>query len=171
MVIVDRNGQSEIDQDFIDDVRHWFSTDLRRVDADQAQDALDAWIGRNTAGLIKSSALKSDRIQVALQNVVLLAAQWKKLFDEKRTNEADFTRADGGVTRVQMMTQTSAMACTEGRTDSVTWKVLRVPYSESFVLDLVLPQKDSLPEELPAGTWTAASALLDEAEAEGLFPR
>ena len=171
MVIIDRNGRSEIDQGFIDGVRHWFSADLRRVDADQAQDALDAWVDRNTAGLIESSALKADRTQVALQNVVLFAAQWKKLFDEKNSDEADFTRADGGVTRVQMMTQTSAMACTEGRTDSVTWKVLRVPYSGSFILDLVLPQKGSLPEELPAGTWAAASALLDEAEAEGIFPQ
>jgi len=170
MVIIDRNGRSEIDQGFIDGVRHWFSADLRRVDADQAQDALDAWVDRNTAGLIESSALKADRTQVALQNVVLFAAQWKKLFDEKNSDEADFTRADGGVTRVQMMTQTSAMACTEGRTDSVTWKVLRVPYSGSFILDLVLPQKGSLPEELPAGTWAAASALLDEAQDEGIFP-
>ena len=59
---------------------------------------------------------------------------------------------------------------TEGTTGSVTWKVLRVPYSEDFALDIVLPDKGTLPEALPADTWAAASALLDEAEREGLSP-
>ena len=170
MVIIDRNGRSEINQGFIDGVRHWFSADLRRVDADQAQDALDAWVDRNTAGLIESSALKADRTQVALQNVVLFAAQWKELFDKKSTQDEDFTCADGSVIRVPMMRQQSSMVCTEGTTGSVTWKVLRVPYSEDFALDIVLPDKGTLPEELPSGTWAAASALLDQAESEGLSP-
>ena len=170
MVIIDRNGRSEIDQGFIDGVRHWFSADLRRVDADQAQDALDAWVDRNTAGLIESSALKADRTQVALQNVVLFAAQWKELFDKKSTQDEDFTCADGSVIRVPMMRQQSSMVCTEGTTGSVTWKVLRVPYAEDFALDIVLPDKGTLPEELPSSTWAAASALLDQAESEGLSP-
>ena len=62
------------------------------------------------------------------------------------------------------------MVCTEGSTGAVTWKVLRVPYSEDFALDIVLPQQGTLPEALPAGTWAAASALLDEAQDEGIFP-
>ena len=69
-----------------------------------------------------------------------------------------------------MMRQQSSMVCTEGTTGSVTWKVLRVPYSEDFALDIVLPDKGTLPEDLPADTWAAASALLDEAESEGLSP-
>ena len=44
-----------------------------------------------------------------MQNVVLFATQWKKLFNEDATAEADFTRADGKVVRVQTMHQTSAM--------------------------------------------------------------
>ena len=151
-------------------MRHWFSADLRRVGVDEAQDVLDTWVDQNTAGLIKSSALQADQIELAMQNVVLFAARWKKLFDEDATAEADFTRADGKVVRVQTMRQTSAMVCTEGSTGAVTWKVLRVPYSEDFALDIVLPQQGTLPEALPADTWAAASALLDEAQDEGIFP-
>ncbi len=170
IVIIDRGRPIEVGQEFVDNVRHWFSADLRRVGADEAQDVLDTWVDQNTAGLIKSSALQADQLQVAMQNVVLFAAQWEKLFDEDATAEADFTRADGKVVRVQTMRQTSAMVCTEGSTGAVTWKVLRVPYSEDFALDIVLPQQGTLPEALPADTWAAASALLDEAQDEGIFP-
>lgn len=170
IVIIDRDKPAEIAQTFVDDVRHWFSADLRRVDVGEAQGVLDAWVNQNTAGLIESSALRADEIDLAMQNVVLFAAQWEELFDEGATAEADFTRADGQVVRVQTMRQTSAMVCTEGSTGAVTWKVLRVPYSEDFALDIVLPQQGTLPEALPAGTWAAASALLDEAQDEGIFP-
>ena len=34
----------------------------------------------------------------------------------------------------------------------------------------MLPDKGTLPEELPSDTWAAASALLDQAESEGLSP-
>lgn len=170
IVIIDHGKPAEIAQAFVDGVRHWFSADLRRVGVDKAQDVLDTWVDQNTAGLIKSSALQADQIELAMQNVVLFAAQWEKLFDEDATAEADFTRADGKVVRVQTMRQTSAMVCTEGSTGAVTWKVLRVPYSEDFALDIVLPQQGTLPEALPAGTWAAASALLDEAQDEGILP-
>ena len=170
IVIIDHDKPTEVSQDFIDNVRHWFSADLRRADADKAQDVLDEWVKQNTAGLIKSSALDATKIEVALQNAVLFAAQWKELFDKKSTQDEDFTRADGSVIQVPMMRQQSSMVCTEGTTGSAAWKVLRVPYSEDFALDIVLPDKGTLPEALPADTWAAASALLDEAEREGLSP-
>ena len=170
IVIIDHDEPTEVSQDFIDNVRHWFSADLRRAEAGKAQDVLNEWVKQNTAGLIKSSALDATTIDIALQNAVLFAAQWKELFNKKSTQDEDFTRADGSVIRVPMMRQQSSMVCTEGTTGSVTWKVLRVPYSEDFALDIVLPDKGALPEALPAGTWAAASALLDEAEREGLSP-
>ena len=170
IVIIDHDEPTEVSQDFIDNVRHWFSADLRRAEAGKAQDVLNEWVKQNTAGLIKSSALDATTIDIALQNAVLFAAQWKELFDKKSTQDEDFTCADGSVIRVPMMRQQSSMVCTEGTTGSVTWKVLRVPYSEDFALDIVLPDEGALPEALPAGTWAAASALLDEAEREGLSP-
>ena len=170
IVIIDHDEPTEVSQDFIDNVRHWFSADLRRAEAGKAQDVLNEWVKQNTAGLIKSSALDATTIDIALQNAVLFAAQWKELFNKKSTQDEDFTRADGSVIRVPMMRQQSSMVCTEGTTGSVTWKVLRVPYSEDFALDIVLPDEGALPEALPAGTWAAASALLDEAEREGLSP-
>ena len=170
IVIIDHDEPTEVSQDFIDNVRYWFSADLRRADVDKAQDVLNEWVKQNTAGLIESSALDATTIDLALQNVVLFAAQWKELFDKKSTQDEDFTCADGSVIRVPMMRQQSSMVCTEGTTGSVTWKVLRVPYSEDFALDIVLPQQGTLPEALPAGTWAAASALLDEAQDEGILP-
>ena len=170
IVIIDHDKPTEVNQDFIDNVRHWFSADLRRADADKAQDVLNEWVDQNTAGLIRSSALDATTIDLALQNVVLFAAQWKELFDKKSTQDEDFTCADGSIKSVPMMMQKSHMVCTEGTTGSAAWKVLRVPYSEDFALDIVLPDKGTLPEELPADTWAAASALLDEAESEGLSP-
>ena len=63
IVIIDRGRPIEVGQEFVDNVRHWFSADLRRVGADEAQDVLDTWVDQNTAGLIKSSALQADQLQ------------------------------------------------------------------------------------------------------------
>jgi len=169
IVIIDHDEPTEVSQDFIDNVRYWFSADLRRADVDKAQDVLNEWVKQNTGGLIESSALDATTIDLALQNVVLFAAQWKELFDKKSTQDEDFTCADGSVKSVSMMTQNQMknMVCTEGSTGSVTWKALRLPYSEDFALDIVLPDKGALPEDMPGDTWAAASALLDEAESEG----
>ena len=169
IVIIDHDEPTEVSQDFIDNVRYWFSADLRRADVDKAQDVLNEWVKQNTAGLIESSALDATTINLALQNVVLFAAQWKELFSKKDTKDSNFTCADGSVKSVSMMTQNQMknMVCTEGSTGSVTWKALRLPYSEDFALDIVLPDEGALPEDMPSNTWAAASALLDQAESEG----
>ncbi|WP_139738667.1 serpin family protein [Actinomyces wuliandei] len=179
LLVVDHDEPTEVSQEFVDEVHRWFTTDLRRAEADDAQDVLDQWVRQNTAGLIESSALEvTENLRAALQNVVLFAARWRELFDEKETRDEEFTCADGSVTSVPMMRQTTTMTCTEGKTggrtegkdEPVTWKVLRVPYSQDFALDVVLPQKGTLPGDLPTETWSQASALLDEAEEEGLRP-
>ena len=54
IVIIDHDKPAEIAQAFIDGVRHWFSADLRRVDVDEAQNVLNTWIDRNTAGRSRS---------------------------------------------------------------------------------------------------------------------
>lgn len=73
IVIIDHDEPTEVSQDFIDNVRYWFSADLRRADVDKAQDVLNEWVKQNTAGLIESSALDATTIDLALQNVVLFA--------------------------------------------------------------------------------------------------
>lgn len=174
ITVVDHDSETPVEQTFIDSVRQWFSADMRRVDDGEAQEVLDQWVNDNTAELIKRSALKADGLDLALQNAVLFAARWKAMFEEKNTTDRDFTLAGGEVVQVPSMSQTSTMTCTEGSSEGtggpVSWKVLRIPYSEDFALDVVLPQEGTLPEELPTTTWAQASALLDEAETEHIYP-
>ena len=170
LLVIAEEGQSTVNQDFIDGVGQWFSADLRRSTPAQARAVLDAWAKLHTGGLIEKSAITRMDPGFVVQNAVLFAARWKTMFEESSTHDQDFTLPDGAVVQVPMMHQSAHMTCTMGSSGASGWKVLRVPYSEGFALDIILPDAGTLPESLPADTWARATALLDEATSEGIEP-
>ncbi len=159
---------SEPEQTFVDAEQEWFTADLRRATTKEAKAVLDAWVNRNTGGLIKKSATEKIRPGLVLQNAVLLAARWAEVFDKNDTYDQDFTLADGTVVQVpRMMLLGSPLAYVTGTTDAGAWEAVRLPYTEALAMDVILPDAGVLPESLPAGTWAAATALLDQAAGAG----
>lgn len=169
-LLVIGDGESAVTQEFIDGVGQWFSADLRRCSPGEAPGVLNEWARLHTGGLIEESAITRTDPGFVIQNAVLFAARWAAMFEESSTHGQDFTLPDGTVVQVQMMHQSSHMTCTMGSSGDSGWKVLRVPYTDGFALDIILPDAGLLPESLPADTWARATALLDEADGEGISP-
>lgn len=108
------------------------------LESPESKKILDEWVRRNTAELIKESAIEPrPDLRMVLQNAVLFAAQWSTPFEEKDTYAEDFTVADGTNVSADFMhgTRTIDYAEVSG------WQMIDLPYGsqKNLVARYVLP--------------------------------
>lgn len=168
-VVVD--DQQDAQPDYLDRLRAGYGAGVLVTDlaGEDGKRALDAWVRDNTGGLIKESAITPNpALVLVLQNAVALAARWSTSFDPNVTQPADFTRADGTATSVDMMHLATPFAYVE----QDGWRAVRLPYVQvddgnpQLYADVVLPPEGSDSAADPAvadpATVAALSAALDE---------
>ena len=169
IMIVD--DKTVVRQEYLDNAKRWYDSEIGRVRNPDARAALDAWADLHTGGLIKQSAivLRPDTVLV-LQNALLFAARWERRFTKASTIEKQpFTRADGSTSRADLMTSTRPYTLVAGP----GWRALRLPYNgggatggPTLAMDVILPNRVISPAGLPASTWGEATRLLTAAQAE-----
>ncbi|WP_264029122.1 serpin family protein [Cellulosimicrobium sp. SH8] len=121
---------------------------------------LDRWVRHHTGGLIEESAVEPDTdSRLALQNAALLAARWSSPFEEQATRPSPFVLADGTHVDAEAMHQEHDWRYAE--VDG--WQAVRLPYTEGFHADVVLPPDGVDPATLAAETSTDLRAALDAA--------
>lgn len=165
------DDQQQAQQSYLDRLKAGYGAGLLTTDlaSQDGKRALDAWVRENTGGLIKKSAITPDPLLVlVLQNAVALAARWSTSFDPNVTQPADFTRADGTATSVDMMHLATPFAYVE----QDGWRAVRLPYVQvddgnpQLYADVILPPEGSDAAADPAtadpGTVAALSAALDQ---------
>lgn len=154
---------AEPEEEFLDALAAYFDTGVVSTDfsSQESKDLLDAWVNEHTGGLLEESAVDApdDELVFVLQNAILMAAQWQNMFDPGSTSEEDFTTAEGSTVAAETMHQTLEADFTE-HDDA---QVVRLPYTEGFAMDVVLPAEGSAPADFTAEDWAAA----DEAFAGG----
>lgn len=110
---------------------------------------LHEWVRHHTGGLIEESAVRPDPLsRVALQSAVLLAARWSAPFAVPATSPRPFVLADGTDVDAEAMQQTHDWSYAE--VDG--WRAVRLPYTEGFHADVVLPPDGVDPASLTPGT-------------------
>jgi serine protease inhibitor len=162
---------------YLDALAEGFGAGLQHADLGSAEGKaiLDAWANEHTGGLIPESAIEPDPdLRLVLQNAVLLAARWQQPFPETRDAEP-FTLADG--TRVEAEAVWGMPEVPYAGIGG--WQAVRLPYSEGFHADVILPpagsgtmSDDGVPAASDraalaapdAGTWAALDAALAGAE-------
>ncbi len=129
---------------FLDTLARYFGAGLYTVDYQQAPEAarqaINAWIGDETAGkipdLIPEGAIDS-LTRLVLANAIYFNGSWLFPFDEDQTAEAPFYLLDGTETTAEMMHlngERLAYASDEG------YQVVQLPYlSSDFVMTLWVP--------------------------------
>jgi serine protease inhibitor len=124
-----------------------------------AKSSIDAWVERETGGLLTEAPADPDpETVVALFDVVTFAARWRSEFDAERTAPGAFTRADGTVVQVPMMRQ----HITARHADGPGWRSVVLPYTDGFEMRVVLADAGSVPVQM----WRdAAGAVEDGTEA------
>ena len=128
---------------------------------------LDAWVEKNTGGLVKKSADVPDpMLALVLQNAVALAARWQQPFDPAGTDDRPFTLPSGAQVTVATMHETGGFAYVQRD----GWRALRLPYTADLHADVILPPPGSPEAADPAradpATVAAVVAALDTAAAQ-----
>jgi len=126
---------------------------------------LDAWVNRNTGGLIKESAIEPDpALVLVLQNAVALAAAWAEPFEADATSDDAFTLAGGE----QVTVPTMHGAATWAYAEVDGWRAVRLPYTADLHADVLLPPAGSSaatdPSSADPDAVAAVVAALDAAE-------
>lgn len=163
-VVVD-DGQ-RLAEPFLDRLRRGYGAGVLVTDLSSpaGKRDLDAWVARNSGGLVRQSAVQPDpQLVLVLQNAVTLAAAWQRPFDPSDTSDAPFAvpgRAGVSVPTVHQ-TGTFALAEVDG------WRALRLPYTADLHADVLLPPEGSPQAADPAtadpATVAALVAALDAA--------
>ena len=121
---------------------------------------LHEWVRHHTGGLIEKSALQPDPLgRVALQNAVLLAARWSSPFEDHATQPRPFVLSDGTQVDAETMQQTHEWSYAE--VDG--WRAVRLPYTEGFHADVVLPPDGVDPAAITPEVSAALRKALDPA--------
>lgn len=96
------------------------------------QENLDEWARINTANLIQQSGITvTPEMKLVLQNAITFAAKWQEDFRQGGVLDDDFTRADGTVTRVEMMGSVRHAPYTV----SDGWRGVRLDYTDGELAD------------------------------------
>jgi len=138
--------------EFLDRIARFHDAGVFEADfaAKKAKPLLDAWVARETGGLIDEAPNDPDPdTKLALFNAVVFAAQWQRWFDVDETTERPFTLADGSDVTVDMMTGVFEVryAARDG------WRAVELPYAAGFAMLLALPDEGSGP--LSVEQWAA----------------
>jgi serine protease inhibitor len=160
-------------QEFLRVLAAQYGTGVHTVDfsaGDTAKRAIDAWVRRHTADLIKQlfDHLDPDT-RLVLANALYLRASWQRLFGEEPTTDAPFTRADGRVVRTPTMHQTGQLRYAEGN----GWQAVELPYADSeLAMRIVVPTAKTAPADLlTPSTLAAVAAGLRARNVDLFLPR
>lgn len=148
-----------VEQDYLDALATSFDAGVQRTDlgSGDGKAVLDAWVDEHTGGLIEESAIDPDpMLRLVLQNAVLLAARWDTPFEEGSTRDVDFT-GPAGTRPIEMLHGTAPWSYAERD----GWAAVRLPYSEAFHADVLLPPHGTDPAEVSPGTLAALTGALD----------
>ncbi|PWD52316.1 serpin family protein [Serinibacter arcticus] len=151
----------DVEPAYLDALARWYGAGVETTDLGDpaAREVLGSWLAEHTGGLIRESAIEpNELLRVVLQDVVLFAGRWQVPFSAGATAERPFTGPHGPV-QVETMAGSAYGRWTVVEDEG--WTAVRLPYTEGFHADLVLP-----PDGVdPAGADPALLALLAEVPA------
>ncbi|WP_291792836.1 serpin family protein [Brevibacterium sp.] len=154
-----------LEQEYLHALARAYGAGVRTADfaGGKGKPVLDAWVDAHTGGLIEESAIDPDAdTAFVLQNAVLMAARWRSPFAGADTRESPFATASGAVLTPATMHQT----LTAGYVEDGGMQAIRLPYTEAFAMDVVLPAEDTSPGDLSAEEWTRISEALGSGNAD-----
>lgn len=147
-------------QDYLDALAAAFGAGVQKADlgTQDGKAVLDAWVQEHSGGLIDESAIQPDPdLRLVLQNAVVLVAGWQTPMGDP--HDAPFRLPDGTQVRAEAVGEVLHVA----RAEHDGWTAVRLPYTEGFHADVILPPEgtEPVPDDAVA---TALDAALTAAE-------
>ncbi|KAG8002239.1 Glia-derived nexin, partial [Nibea albiflora] len=116
-----------------------------------AADAINEWVNNKTKGhipsLIKADMLDPTLTRLVAVNSIYFKGLWKSRFQPENTKMRPFTRGDGNVYKVPMMSQLSVFNIGMATTpQGLKYKVIELPYHGNTIsMLIVLPSEEDTP--------------------------
>ena len=133
-----------INQPFLDRLKTFYDASAAEVEREGAAADLDAWVRKNTAGLIEKSGMQvTPDTRAVVQDALLFAAAWDHQFTYEPRLPFHAAEGDKDVSYVSG-TPTARWA------DGDRWKAVRLPYDDALAADVILPNEGVAPSELTA---------------------
>jgi serine protease inhibitor len=156
----------QVKEPFLQAARQFFAAEVTGLDflSPQAPRTISAWAERATGGRIRDLVESIDPLdRMILVNAVYFKAPWTMPFEVNATRDDAFTRADGRVVQVPMMTADRAFPM--HLADDV--QLVELPYADTaFSMVLLAPARGTSLDELVAGLtparWTDYMARLEQ---------
>lgn len=148
--------------EFLDRVAAYHDAQVYEVDfaTDEAKPALDAWVAKETGGLLTECPAQTDPLtRLVLMDTVTFGATWAQRFAPEDTADGAFTLADGTTVQVPLMHQATSVPYAAGE----GWVAVELPYTAGFVMRLVLPDDGAL----DAATWSQVHRELGASSGTG----
>jgi serpin B len=139
----------EWEPEFLSALARDYDAGMQVVDFERAPEAvrarINAWVGERTRAripeLLKQGTVTPDT-RLALVNAMHLKAPWHQPFDPASTRQGAFTRADGTVVQVPMMSGSHVQV---GYARGDGWVAVDLPYAgERLAMAIVLPDRGRL---------------------------
>ncbi len=144
-----------VGREFLERIKTYYDAGATQAEPGDAQAVLDAWVKKNTAGLIEKSGIEvGGDTRAVVQDAVLFAAAWRTPFGSDTV--LDFAR-EGGSAPVDGVVETLDVAYAE--TDR--WAAARLPYDDALAADVILPATGLAPSDLTAEDLADAREALD----------
>lgn len=141
----------EVQEPFLNRLSEYYDATAAQAARSIAQEILDEWAEKHTAGLIEKSGITVKPNTVAvLQDAVLFAAAWREPFTGEHPVPFDGGEMDG-----------VSGIVTARHAEGDGWVAVRLPYDENLAADVVLP--DGSPDNLTHEDLEAVTAALDAA--------
>jgi len=132
-------------KEFLELIETSYDGSLNEVDfvkaAENARKTINTWVEKKTNGKIKnliSQGVLNSMTRLVLTNAIYFKGNWARQFEEKRTQDAPFTLADGQKIDVEIMNQKAEF----GYMETDTFQALELPYvDQELSMVILLPKK------------------------------
>ena len=126
--IRDNKSMIEVNEDFIDITKEYFSADIfKEKFDDKTLKDINAWIENKTNGMIREMLDKIDDTTVMyLINALVFEADWAETYESTQLNETDFLEYGGKRIKTELMYSTEELYISDERTSGFI-----KPYADS----------------------------------------
>ena len=165
----------EVKPDFLKVNSDYFNAYIKQMDFSQAwaKDTINNWCAKKTNNLIKNPLDKiSPDAVMYLVNAIYFKGIWRKHFETKNTQEANFTNELGNQVKVNMMYQKDTFNFVQD--DNAQY--LDMPYgNNAFCMSVILPNDgktiDNVLNYLTTDSWNNTIKYSQTKVVEVYFPR
>jgi serine protease inhibitor len=144
--------------DYVKQMQRWYDAEIVSLDFSSpgAVPQINTWVSKETHDRIPKVIDRIDPAQVLLLiNAVYFKGQWTHKFDKAKTQQRDFTLADGSTKQLPRMAQSGRFDYFE----TAELQAVRLPFGTGdLAMDVLLPEKSSslgaLQAQLTTEHWT-----------------